>query len=158
MSLDLSTLQPHPFAARRAAASEAIAASGTPGVLLVEHPANVRYLSGFTGSAGVLLVSADGAVELITDERYRERAAEECGDLLVVVDDRAGQREQIIERAVAGGGLALEADHVTWARQREWSDALGSHDVPVSPTQRVVETLRMVKDDAEIDRIGGRDR
>ena len=41
--------------------------------LLVSQPENRRYLSGFTGSAGVLLISQDRAL-LVTDSRYYEQA------------------------------------------------------------------------------------
>ena len=44
--------------------------------LLVSKLANVRYLTGFTGSAGVLLVTRDGA-RFVTDGRYTQRAHEE---------------------------------------------------------------------------------
>ena len=44
--------------------------------LLITHPPNVRYLSGFTGSAGWLLVRTAAAV-LLTDSRYAEQATHE---------------------------------------------------------------------------------
>src|SRR3954452_2689305 len=44
--------------------------------LLVTNLVNVRYLTGFTGSAGLLLVLAD-EVLLTTDGRYRDQAAEQ---------------------------------------------------------------------------------
>jgi len=44
--------------------------------LLVTHLVNVRYLTGFTGSAGLLLVLPDEVV-LTTDGRYRDQAAEQ---------------------------------------------------------------------------------
>ena len=48
--------------------------------LLVSHLANVRYLTGFTGSSGIALITgADGV--LFTDGRYEVQAAEEVGDV-----------------------------------------------------------------------------
>ena len=44
--------------------------------LLVTHPVNVRYLTGFTGSSGVLLLSAKHAI-LVSDSRYEEQIKEE---------------------------------------------------------------------------------
>ena len=44
--------------------------------LVVSELTNVRYLTGFTGSAALLLVSADGVV-FVTDGRYKDRSAEE---------------------------------------------------------------------------------
>src|SRR5258706_5786335 len=45
--------------------------------LLVSHAPNIRYLTGFTGSAGLLLVTA-GRSALITDARYAQQAPEEA--------------------------------------------------------------------------------
>ena len=44
--------------------------------LVVTHLPNVRYLTGFTGSAAMLLVTADALV-FTTDGRYRTQAAEQ---------------------------------------------------------------------------------
>ncbi|HLG05822.1 MAG TPA: aminopeptidase P family N-terminal domain-containing protein, partial [Gemmatimonadales bacterium] len=46
-------------------------------LLLVGHPPNLRYLTGFTGSAGMLLMHRDRAV-LITDSRYAGQAPAEA--------------------------------------------------------------------------------
>ena len=46
--------------------------------LLVTHLVNVRYLTGFTGSAGLLLVLPDDVL-LTTDGRYRDQAADQLG-------------------------------------------------------------------------------
>lgn len=46
--------------------------------LLVTRPANVRYLSGFSGSNGQLLVRIDGSATLLTDGRYGTQAAREA--------------------------------------------------------------------------------
>ena len=47
--------------------------------LLVTTPANIRWLSGFTGSAGLLLVTRDRAV-LTTDGRYRTQSIEQLAE------------------------------------------------------------------------------
>ena len=44
--------------------------------VLVTHLPNIRYLCGFSGSAGLLLVSGDNAT-FFTDGRYTEQAREE---------------------------------------------------------------------------------
>ncbi len=54
---------------------EALADRGLDG-LVVSHPANVRYLTGFTGSSGVVVV-AHSAVSLLTDSRYDVQAEAE---------------------------------------------------------------------------------
>lgn len=124
------------------------------GALLVTDPLNVRYLTGFTGSAGMALVGVDGTVELVTDSRYLERAAQECDpSIRIVVESRIGQRDAIAARIGELGDLALEADHVTWAASRTWSHVADEVDRAVVATQSVVEGLRLVKDRAEVARI-----
>ena len=51
--------------------------------MLISAPENRRYLSGFTGSAGYLLISKDHAV-LVTDSRYTEQAASQAPDYRVI--------------------------------------------------------------------------
>ena len=67
---------------------------GTSGLdaMLVTDLVNVRYLSGFTGSNGALLVFADarGAV-LATDGRYRTQAAEQAPGLEIAIDRALGR-------------------------------------------------------------------
>ena len=124
--------------------------------LVVSELTNVRYLTGFTGSAALLLVSADGVV-FVTDGRYKDRSAEELGGAGVEADIRivgAGADAAIAEAAHAAGAhrLGLEADHVTWSAQRRWADELFSAGELV-PVGGAVERLRLVKDDGEVARI-----
>src|SRR5690242_16153707 len=72
-------------AARRARLRSALAAQGLD-LLLVSQMANERYLSGFTGDNGMLLVTAD-AFLLVTDSRYTIQAAEETVDTPVLQCD-----------------------------------------------------------------------
>ncbi len=125
--------------------------------LLVTTLANIRYLTGFTGSAGLLLVTGD-RVLLVTDGRYRTQASEqlEAAGLAPSVDVVVGgvqvQRDAIAALATsAGERVGLEAENVTWAAQRRWGDILGSAGLVA--TTGVVEGLRLVKDAGEVARI-----
>jgi Xaa-Pro aminopeptidase len=124
--------------------------------LLVTNLRNVRYLSGFTGSAGLLLVRHD-VVVLVTDGRYREQAGEQlrAAGVEAALDiglSADAQRELLAARASDIGVLGLEADDVTWAAQRryatEWFPGAS-----LVPTERAVEELRAVKDPGEVARI-----
>lgn len=122
--------------------------------LLVTHLTNVRYLTGFTGSAGTLLVAADGAA-LVTDGRYEEQAAEELAaagvDAEVVIGrTQADQAAVLAERLAGAAAVGLEAHHVTWAEQRRLAEVVPAELVP---TEDLVEALRAVKDDGEVARI-----
>lgn len=125
--------------------------------LLVTELANIRYLTGFTGSAAVLLVTAEEAV-LATDGRYRTQAAEQLQaagsrSLVDLVVGGVGVQRDALA-AVVGRGvrrLALEAEHISWGAQRRWAEAL--RGVEPVPSAGLVETLRLVKDVGELERM-----
>jgi Xaa-Pro aminopeptidase len=122
--------------------------------LLVTTRANVRYLTGFSGSAGTLFVDRTSAL-LVTDGRYRTQAAEQLaaagvdGAVELSVGGVHGQREALGAgmRARHVRRLGLEADHVSWSASRRWAEDLAPVEVVV--TSGVVETLRQVKDPGE---------
>jgi Xaa-Pro aminopeptidase len=123
--------------------------------LLVTKLANVRYLTGFTGSAATLLVTGDGAL-FVTDGRYTERSKEELGAAGVDVHVEIGltgsaQRELLVAATPPGSRLGLEDQSVTWAQQREYAGAFEGRELV--PTGALVEALRRVKDAGEVDRI-----
>lgn len=123
--------------------------------LLVTNPTNVGYLTGFTGSAGALLVLADRAL-LVTDGRYRTQVAEQLAAAGVDADVEVGNppAQDGFLRAAASGlsRLGLEAGHVSWARQRALAtEVFGGAEV--EPTEGLVEGLRTVKDAGELDRM-----
>lgn len=121
--------------------------------LVVTNLANVRYLTGFTGSAGILAVTPGGAL-LATDGRYRTQSAEQVAAAGAAVEIAVGavqaQREAL--GAFLGGSsrVGLEGDHVSWNGSIEWEELLRSAPVP---TRGEVEALREVKDGGEIDRM-----
>jgi len=117
------------------------------GALLVTSLVNVRYLSGFTGSNGVLLLGVDRTL-LGTDGRYTVQAGEQCADLPIVLDRIT--LPAVIARWEGGAPLAIEADHLNVAGLRSL-EALGA--APLIETSGVVESVRMHKDAAELDAI-----
>ena len=129
--------------------------AGPIDALLVTKLANVRYLTGFTGSAAILLVTPGGAL-FVTDGRYRQRAQEELGaagaDARVEIGlTGAAQRDLLVGAVAAGSRLGLEEHSVTWAQQIDYAGAFAG--VEVVPAGELVESLRRVKDAGEIDRI-----
>jgi Xaa-Pro aminopeptidase len=124
--------------------------------LLVTKLVNIRYLTGFTGSAGMLLVLPDELL-LITDGRYRDQASEQLAAAGVEAQVRiglsmAGQYE-ILGTAATGLRLGLEAHAVSWADQRAMASTYLPFVEELVPTTGVVESLRVVKDDGEVARI-----
>lgn len=124
--------------------------------LLVTHLVNVRYLTGFTGSAAIVLLGPDGLL-FVTDGRYRDQAAEQLAAAGVEAHIHVGltggaQKEYLREAAAGIARLGLEADSVTWAQQRrfatEWFPAS-----ELVATEGLVEGLRRTKDAGEVARM-----
>ena len=133
---------------RQAAVRSRLTADGLD-ALLVVHPPNLRYLTGFTGSAGLLLVTAGRSV-LITDFRYAEQAPEETGDAAEVAMEPSDLWERL--RKVLEPGpkvrLGFEREHLV-VRQAERLARL--EGVEAVATTDLVETLRAVKDGGEVE-------
>lgn len=72
---------------RRVSRLRAVMASGDIAALLVTQRENVRYLSGFTGSAGFVLVTAR-RIYLVTDFRYKLQARNETRGVVLVIQKR----------------------------------------------------------------------
>lgn len=126
--------------------------------ILVTRLANIRYLTGFTGSAALLLITGDDAI-FVTDGRYREQAGEQLdaagAAIEIGIGVAEGDQRDHLRRVVARAGvrrLLLEAHGVSWAQARTYGDEWfpGIEVVPGSP---IVEALRMVKEAAEVERI-----
>jgi len=123
--------------------------------LLVTNLANVRYLTGFSGSAAYLMVGAEDAL-LATDGRYRLQAEEELSSAGAragaFVGRVAEQRQALVAAATGVARLGLEAASISWARQRELA-AEWFPDAELVATEGLVEELRRRKDAGEIARM-----
>ncbi|MBV9086023.1 MAG: aminopeptidase P family protein [Acidobacteriaceae bacterium] len=120
--------------------------------LLVTHLPNVRYLCGFTGSAGALLLAERRCI-FLTDGRYREQARGEVSSASVVIsrgaliDAAAQQLQKLRVRSVA-----IESDHMTVGLRDRLARQLGP-GVRLRAVSGLVEQLRMIKDAAELQAI-----
>jgi Xaa-Pro aminopeptidase len=133
--------------ARQAALRERLAALGLD-VLVVQSLPNIRYLTGFTGSSGLLLIRPQDAV-LVTDYRYASQAPREVGNAARVEIDQVNvwdRLKRVVQERPAGVG-AFEA-HVATVKERERLEGFG---LPRwEPTGDLVERLRLVKDAGEV--------
>jgi Xaa-Pro aminopeptidase len=120
-------------------------------VLLVTGPANVRYLSGFSGSSGQVLLTATASRDrLVTDDRYAGRAAVEAPDLPPEISrDPAG----VALAASRSATLAVEAAHLTWAAAQDLRTRSQAQGTRVVGTTDLVEPFREVKDEVELTRL-----
>lgn len=150
---DLDRLAPMDVPARARRVRDALEGADA---LLVTKLVNLRWLTGFTGSAGMALVRGD-RILLITDGRYEAQASEQVAaagvadDVEVAIGRTAEVQTDLLRDATNDlGALALEAQAVTWAEQRRLAAALAPELVP---NDGLVDRLRIVKDDGEIARI-----
>jgi Xaa-Pro aminopeptidase len=119
--------------------------------LLVIHMPNVRYLCGFTGSSGSLLVTKDHVV-LFTDGRYTQQAKSEVKNASVKVAKGSPLLAAIGALAGRGKVLGFEAERMPVAIWREINSAL-PRGWKLRPRSGILERLRMIKEPAEIELI-----
>lgn len=135
-------------ATRRQRLRDGLAADGVP-ALLVTSLTNVRYLTGFTGSNGTLLVRADADADvLVTDGRYADQAAAEVDVGEIVVDRGDGW---LPGRTKGLETLGVEGGQLPWNRVRQLRDLVAN--VELVDAGGRVERLRERKDDDELERI-----
>ncbi|MBK5231093.1 MAG: aminopeptidase P family protein, partial [Thermoleophilia bacterium] len=118
--------------------------------LLVTNLVNVRYLSGFTGTNGVLLVSAREAL-LLTDFRYIEQATAQAPGF-EIADGGQKPRELLAERMPAPGRVGFDDADMRVQAHAAWLKAL-PEGISLEPAAGLIEQLREVKDAGEIDAI-----
>lgn len=136
-------------AARRQRLLEALAELRCDAAV-VSHLPNVRYLTGFTGSNGILFLSPAQAV-LFTDPRYDLQAHEECDCRVRIV---RGPTWDGVWKHAAGrcSRIAAEAGHVSHDVWRQAAERLG-RKAALKPLGGAVERLRMVKSPEEVEAI-----
>jgi len=120
--------------------------------LLVTHLANIRYLSGFTGSAGVLVVAGGNSI-LFTDGRYRQQAKDEAPNSKVAISNSSAL--QAAAQWIANHQLrmiGIEAEHMTVSMRSTLKRMLPA-GTRLRETRSEVEFIRMVKDEEELQRV-----
>jgi Xaa-Pro aminopeptidase len=112
---------------------------------------SMRYLTGFTGEEGYLLVLHDG-VHLVLDGRFTTQAKEECPGVDVIL--YAGHFSRSIADLLVTGHahwLGFEKERVSFVQAEQMRVAFPS--VTMVPTENVVEGMRIVKDTHELDKM-----
>lgn len=143
---------PADFGNRISAAARAAADAGAP-ALLITNPANVLYLSGFGGTSARVLV-AGGRLYFMTDFRYSRSVARLVsswppGSQVIEIKGSYDEALEQVVRDAAVGRVAFEAAHVTVSQHGHWSRRLVG--VTLVATERIVESLRAIKDAAELE-------
>jgi Xaa-Pro aminopeptidase len=139
------------YAGRAEALRASLAERGLTAIA-VTNLTNIRWLTGFTGSNGFLAVLPDRLV-LVTDGRYGERAGAELAAAGVAADIEVGFTAAEQHAKFVGaltGADRVGAESITLSHHR-WQ-ALAA-ELPVTPSDGLIEDLRRTKDAGEIARI-----
>lgn len=116
--------------------------------VLITGEVNRRYLTGFTGSSGYVLITGHKAY-LITDFRYMVQAAHQASGFEIV--EHAANVIDTVKQLLNDNKidkLAFEQDHVVYATFRSYEEELAP--VKLQPVSGLVEELRMFKDEQEL--------
>jgi Xaa-Pro aminopeptidase len=119
--------------------------------LVITSAPNVRYLSGFSGSNGAMLVESGGAT-LFTDPRYQIQAAEEADCRVTVVRGPLLERLMAVVRRKRLRRLGFERNRISYQEFCGLRDHLAPN-ASAEPVAGLVEQLRGVKDAGEIEGI-----
>src|SRR5438477_6990588 len=117
--------------------------------LLVTTPENVRYLSGFTGSNGQLLLTKESI--FFTDGRYTEQSAAQVTDLERLIYSGGTKLSDLVGKLLADRGitrLGIEAANVTLQTMQRLREGLSG--IELVETTGVVEKVRACKDAEEV--------
>jgi Xaa-Pro aminopeptidase len=115
--------------------------------MLITNSYNRRYMTGFTGTAGVTLVGQTKAV-FITDFRYVEQAAKQVQGY-EIIQHTGLIVDEVAKQAAALGikKLGFEQDDLSYATYKAYEKAVDAELIPVSG---VIEKLRLIKSESEI--------
>lgn len=115
---------------------------------LTTHLPNVRYLTGFSGSNALLLVTQRRSF-FLTDFRYKEQVTEEVSGAEIVVG-QGSLLELASKKRIFNGvqSVAYENNYVSVSVFNELAKKIGNNRL--SGTEGIVEGLRSVKDDEEL--------
>lgn len=120
--------------------------AGADAFICYSYP-NYRYLSGFTGSLAVLLISLERAI-IMSDFRYRTQAPKEVVDF-DFVEIQGPVEETVLQqiRELGTAKLAFESAHLTY---RQYAQLKTIDSLELAPTENWVEDIRSVKSDSEV--------
>lgn len=118
--------------------------------MIIVNPSNRRYLSYFTGSAGVLYISPTTQV-LLTDFRYIEQANTQCPDYEILNHQAKGilpSLKELMDKDQVKT-VGIESNSVTFADYEDYKANFG--EITIKGTKNMVEGLRQIKDHTEIE-------
>jgi Xaa-Pro aminopeptidase len=117
--------------------------------LLLTNRRNCFYISGFTGTSGVVLLTPNDAF-FITDFRYLSQVKEQAPDFTVVEHIGSQMYDKIAETCIRLGitTLHFEPEHLSYAEYEELN--LAVDEIALQPAESVMEQIRGIKDEKEL--------
>lgn len=116
--------------------------------LLVTNPVNRRYITGFTGTAGIALITQNENV-FITDFRYTEQASKQVNGFTIIEQTKSLEqeiREQLDRLEIKN--LGFEKNTVSYGSYQQYSEIF---NITLVPTAGLIEGLRLIKTTEEIE-------
>ena len=109
--------------------------------------ANIRWLTGFTGTSGLAIVGS-GRREFLTDFRYTERAAAEVAEEFEKITVEGRLLAELAKRL--SGRVGFDDAATSVQSLTKLKDALGGDGAELVPAGGLVERLRRNKDEGEV--------
>jgi Xaa-Pro aminopeptidase len=119
--------------------------------LIVGGAANLRYLTGYTGSNGLALIAGGGDLRFLTDFRYEEQAAEQVAPEFAR-EIVTGELLDALAKELRPGRIGFD-DTATSVRQHARLTELAGAGAELVAAGGLVERLRLVKEPGEVERI-----
>lgn len=117
--------------------------------LLVNKGENIRYLSGFSGGSDASLLITPARCDIFTDPRYFQQVQIECPGWKLV-GEKPGGHDRLAEHCAGCEFIGFESHAISHRQFLELETLLGKRLVAQSD---IVEQLRMIKDEAELDKL-----
>jgi len=114
--------------------------------IFIMNPYNRRYISGFTGTSGYVILTQDRKL-FITDFRYNLQAKKECIDYEIVIHNDTRTIYDIINDLNIKS-LGFEEEYVTYSQYCELKSKL--REIELVELKGILNKLRMIKSDDEI--------
>lgn len=128
-----------------------MAAKGTPGLFVTDR-LNVRWLTGFTGSSGLCIVSPDRAV-FLTDSRYRVQAADEVVGAEVITYSSPKTQDEVLAEIFADLGLTQICFEKSMTYSA-WESTTKAHsNLEWTAAPELFSELRIIKTPEEVEKI-----
>lgn len=111
---------------------------------------NVRYLTGFTGSAAVVIVGREQQF-VASDSRYWGQIEKQSPDFGLLKYKNHPEQTEVVRdalRALNAKRVGFESERLTVAQHERWAKSF--EGIELVPTSNLVETLRMSKDESEL--------